>query len=183
MKLKGFAISTTMLVLTGVHSAGSAQTEQTKPTAEQKMASVDYLIGTWTCAHTVGTFSGTYTTTYSRALGDRWLRQIWNFPAEKTSERITPAISAEALIGYDEARQMWVRFFANSLGRHFETRLTDVPNGWTYKYTTFFTRANPETPEPDATFTKKSDADYTIDGPTYPKGDALVTEHHMCHKL
>ena len=32
------------------------------PAAQQKIGSVQYLVGTWNCAHTVGTFSGTYTT-------------------------------------------------------------------------------------------------------------------------
>ena len=36
------------------------------PAAQQKIASVQYLVGTWNCSHTVGTFAGTYTTTYAK---------------------------------------------------------------------------------------------------------------------
>ena len=171
MKLKGIAMAAAMVVLPATISAQTG--EQAKPTARQRMASVDYLIGTWSCAHKVGTYSGTYTTNYSKVLGDRWLKETWDFPG----------VTAEALMGYDEARQAWVRFFANSRGQHFEVRMTDVPDGWTFKYATFFARTRPETPEPDATFTKKSDTDYVIDGPTYPREGTLVTEHHACHKV
>lgn len=40
-----------------------------------------------------------------------------------------------------------------------------------------------ETPEADATFTKKSDTEYTIDGPSYPENGTVVTEHHICRKM
>jgi hypothetical protein len=33
------------------------------------------------------------------------------------------------------------------------------------------------------TWTKKSDAEYAIDGPEYPQNGKLVTEHHLCKKL
>jgi hypothetical protein len=33
------------------------------------------------------------------------------------------------------------------------------------------------------TWTKKSDAEYAIDGPEYPQSGKLVTEHHVCKKL
>jgi|GraSoiStandDraft_8_1057269.scaffolds.fasta_scaffold2088576_1 hypothetical protein len=64
----------------------------------------------------------------------------------------------------------------------FEIRMTDTLNGWAFKYSTFYPRTRPETAEPDATFAKKSDTEYTIEGPTYPEGVAKVTEHHICHK-
>jgi polyisoprenoid-binding protein YceI len=41
-------------------AASTAQ--QKKPTAKEKMATIDYLVGSWSCAHTVGGFSGKYTT-------------------------------------------------------------------------------------------------------------------------
>jgi hypothetical protein len=176
MKRKAVALAATLVAFAPVHRAASAGSAP--QTAAQAIASVDYLVGTWRCAHTVGTFSGTYTTTYSKVLGDRWLRETWDFPAQGAEARIT----AESLMGYDEGRQSWVRFFANSLGQHFEIRISDTPNGWSYKYASFFRRATPETPEPDAVFTKKSDTEYTVDGPTYPKGATRVTEHHTCHK-
>jgi hypothetical protein len=118
------------------------------------MMSLSYLIGPWSCEHTVGTFSGRYTTTYSKALGDRWLREIWDFPARNAGNGNEGAVTAEALMGFDERRQAWIRFFANSLGQHFEIRMTDTPNGWSFKYASFFPLARPETPKPDATFTK-----------------------------
>ena len=60
--------------------------------------------------------------------------------------------------------------------------MTDTANGWTWKYVSFFPRSKPETSDPDATFTKKSAKEYTIDGPTYPQDGTMVTEHHTCHK-
>jgi hypothetical protein len=71
---------------------------QAAATAQQKMASVQYLVGTWNCAHTVGTFSGTYTTTYSSELGNRWIRQIYDFPAQQTQENAQP-MRAEFMFG------------------------------------------------------------------------------------
>jgi hypothetical protein len=68
------------------------------PAAQQKIGSAQYLVGTWNCAHTVGTFSGTYTTTYSRALGDLWLRQTYDFPPKQTAES-EPAVHAEFIMG------------------------------------------------------------------------------------
>jgi hypothetical protein len=44
--------------------------QEKKTIAPQKIASIDYLVGTWSCAHTVGTFSGKYTTTYTKVLGN-----------------------------------------------------------------------------------------------------------------
>jgi hypothetical protein len=182
MKVKAATLAATMITLAQVHSANSAEGPQQVTTVTQEMASVNYLTGTWSCAHTVGTFSGTYTTTYSKALGDRWLRQTWDFPAQNAGIN-EPAVTAETLMGYDEARQAWVRFFANSLGQHFEIRMTDRPNGWSFKYASFFRLTKPETPDPDAIFTKKSDTEYTVDGPTYPQGATRVTEHHTCRKV
>jgi hypothetical protein len=150
--------------------------------APQELATVDYLVGTWNCAHTVGTFSGTYRTSYAKVLGGNWLQQTYDFPAQTVNGRDEPASTAVALMGYDEQRQSWVRFFANSGGQYFPIRMTDTGNGWSWKYSTFFTRTKPETAQADATFTRKSDAEYTIDGPTYPQAGAIVTEHHVCRK-
>jgi hypothetical protein len=171
-----------MLSVTAVLGRSTAAPPE-KATTQQKMQSVDYLLGTWNCTHTVGTFSGTYTTTFSRALGDFWLKQTYDFPPQKTADRNDPRITAEALMGFDEPRQTWVRFFANSLGQYFSIRMTDTENGWAWKYSTFFVRTKPETPDPDAKFIKKSNTEYMIEGPTYPEGGTLVTEHHTCHKM
>src|ERR1700730_684099 len=107
-------ITVAMIVLAGLVSPGATTAAQEKKaTAQQKIASVDYMVGTWSCAHTVGTFSGTYTTTYTKVLGNLWLKQTYDFPAQQTAPRASPAVTAEALMGYDERRQAWVRFFAN----------------------------------------------------------------------
>lgn len=148
------------------------------PTAREKIAAARYLLGTWSCVHTVGTFTGKYTTTYRNVLGDLWLEQTYDFPA--TQEE--PARQAETLMGYDERRQAWVRFFAMSNGQYFSIRMTETERGWDWKYVSFFKLKNPETPGSDATFTKKSDTEYTIDGPSYPENGTVVTEHHVCKK-
>src|SRR5947209_3835805 len=142
--------------------------------AAQQSSMVDYLIGTWDCAHTVGTFSGTYKTSYAKILAGRWLQQTYDFPAQKTADRDEPASTAVALMGFDERRQVWVRFFANSGGQYFPIRMTDTGTGWTWKYSTFFTRTTPETPGPDATLTRKSDTEYEIRGPSYPQNGVQV---------
>ena len=47
----------------------------------------------------------------------------------------------------------------------------------------FFKTQNPETPGSDATFSKKSDSEYVVDGPSYEQNGTRVTEHHVCKKL
>jgi hypothetical protein len=153
------------------------------PAAQQKIASVQYLVGTWNCAHTVGTFSGTYTTTYSKAFGDLWLKQTYDFPPKQTAGS-EPAVHAEYFMGYDGRRQAWVRFGAMSTGQYFAIRMTDTGDGgWSWKYVSFFTTQKPEAPGSDATFTKKSDSEYVVDGPSYEENGTRVTEHHLCKKL
>ena len=114
-------------------------------------------------------------------LGDRWLKQIYDFPPRQFGES-EEAVKAEALIGFDEDFGQWVRFFATSHGEYFSIRMKETGNGWAYKYVYFFGR-NPNPAEADATFTKKSDTEYEINGPTYPENGVQVTEHHVCHKL
>jgi hypothetical protein len=151
------------------------------PAAQQEMAAFQYLVGTWNCAHTVGTFSGTYTTTYAKALDGRWLKQAYDFPPEQVA---ATAVRAEYFMGYDERRQGWVRFGVMSNGQYFAIRMTTVGDGgWSWKYVSFFPRQNPETPGSDATFTRKSDSEYVIDGPSYEQNGTRVTEHHVCKKV
>jgi hypothetical protein len=173
------AVAATVLGTSSYASTGATAT------AQQEIASVHYLVGTWNCAHTVGTFSGNYTTTYSNALGDLWLKQIYDFPAGQMQENGPPE-HAEYFMGYDEAHQGWVRFGAMSTGQYFAIRMTDMGDGgWTWKYTSFFKRQKPETAGSDATFTKKSDSEYMVDGPTYEQNGTgpTVTEHHICKKV
>jgi len=150
--------------------------------AQQKIASVEYLVGTWNCAHTVGASSGTYKTTYAKTLGGLWLRQTYDFPPKQFG-RNEPPVNAEFLIGYDEGRQAWVRFGAISTGQYFAIRMTDTGDGgWSYKYVSFFQRQQPETADSDATFSRKSNAEYVVDGPSYVENATRVTEHHVCKK-
>ena len=164
-----------VLVLAATSSASASLS------AQQELASVRYLVGTWACAHTVGTFSGTYTTTYAYALGNLWLRQTYDFPPNQIQESGAP-VQAEYLIGYDEQRQGWVRFGAMSNGQYFAIRMTGTDSGWSWKYVSFFKTSRPETPGSDATFTKKTDSEYAVDGPSYTKDGLPVTEHHVCKK-
>jgi hypothetical protein len=179
------AIAVAALIVPGIVDGHAAPAAQPGATAarQQKIASVDYLVGSWSCAHTVGTFSGKYTTAYAKVLGNLWLKQTYDFPPEQAAGRVSPAVAAEALIGYDEPRQAWVRFFANSLGQYFAIRMTETADGWSWKYVSFFKTTRPETPDADATLTKKSATEYTIDGPSYQENGTRVTEHHSCRKL
>ena len=176
-----FAVLAIMFVAR-ISTEATPQAEQKKPTAKEKMATVDYLVGTWSCDHTVGTFAGKYKTTYTKMLGDLWLKQTYDFPPGQFGGNNEPAVTAEALIGFDENWGQWVRFFATSHGEYFSIRMKETGNGWAYRYVSFF-GSKPETGEADATFTKKSDSEYSIDGPTYPENGKQVTEHHSCHKL
>lgn len=178
MKRKSrLSIAVTAMILALLVHADAA------PTAQQELASVDYLVGTWSCTHTVGSFSGKYMTTYTKVLGDLWLKQTYDFPPQHTAERNEQAVAAETLMGYDERHQAWVRLFANSIGQYFAIRMTDTDSGWSWKYISFFKTTKPETPDPDATFTKKSNTEYVVDGPSYDENGTRVTEHHSCHKM
>jgi hypothetical protein len=151
------------------------------PTADQEMASVQYLIGAWNCQHSVGSFAGSYTTTYANALEGRWLEQTYDFPSTQTEA----AWHAEALMGYDERRKTWVRFLATTKGQYFAIRMTGTDSGgWSWKYVSFFDSQRAESPGSDAVFVKRSDSEYAIDGPSYKENGTgpLVTEHHVCKK-
>ena len=177
MKAKLELLAAAATVLLAASSAAHAA-----PTAQQKIAAVQYLVGTWSCMHTVGTFSGSYTTTYANVVDNLWLKQTYEFPANQQEK--APAVHGEFLMGYDEGRQAWVRFGVMSTGKYFAIRMTENgDSGWSWKYVSFFKRKTPETADSDATFTKKSSSEYVVDGPTYPKDGALVMEHHVCKKL
>jgi hypothetical protein len=168
------AVVTTFLAVSSAYAA---------PTAREKIASLQYLVGTWSCAHTVGTFSGAYKTTYADALGGLWLRQITDFPPRQFGEK-GDAVRAEFLMGYDERRQAWVRFGVLSTGQYFAIRMTEAGDGgWSWKYVSFFKRSTPETADSDATFTKKSASEYVVDGPSYEEDGKPVREHHVCKKM
>ncbi|HEX7200046.1 MAG TPA: hypothetical protein VF213_11250 [Dongiaceae bacterium] len=175
--------SSILLVAAAALLLAASSGAQPARTAQQKLASVQYLVGTWSCTHTVGAFSGPYTTTYAPALGNRWLRQTYEFPAPQAQENAQP-VHGEFIMGYDEGRQAWVRFGAMSTGKYFPIRMTETADGgWSWKYVSFFKRQSEETPGADATFTKKSDSEYVVDGPSYMLDGTRVTEHHSCKKL
>ena len=133
---------------------------------------LDFLIGTWSCADKVGDFSGVYSTTFTKVLGDRWIRQIYAFPAR---EGRAP-VQGDFLIGYDPRNQRWLRTGAMSDGLYFTMVGTLRDNAWYYGYVLPGTAGS-------AVYTKKSDSEYTVDGPEYPENGRMVTEHHRCTKI
>lgn len=146
--------------------------------ARQELASRQYLVGTWNCTFTVGTTAGRYSTTWSTVLDGHWLKQTY----DQRSTANVEGFRAEYLIGYDEVRHGWVRFGAMTTGQYFAIRMADTPNGWGWNYVSLFPRHRPPSRGFDATFTKRSNVEYTVDGPTYPKNGVSVTEHHICMK-
>jgi hypothetical protein len=153
----------TALIITGTSNA------QSSGTSEIQLA--QFLIGTWHCSHTVGDFSGIYTTTYANTLGGRWIKQIYEFPPSEGR----PAVEGEFLIGYDERNGRWLRTGAMSDGLYFSMVGKRDGDSWHYGYVLPGTSGN-------AVYTKKSDREYTVDGPTYPENGKPVTEHHRCMK-
>ena len=168
-----------LTLITLALSSNVLQAQEAK-LGNEKISGVNYLVGTWSCAHQVGDFSGKYKTTYEKVLGGRWLKETYDFPPGQFGGNPQP-VTAEARIGYDNRQGQWVRFFADSVGDYFSIRMKDTGNGWTYQYVSFFVTV-PEKTGADATFTKKSDTEYVIDGPTYPENGKQVTEHHQCRK-
>lgn len=153
----------------------------TAATTHQELQSRQFLIGTWNCTFTAGPSEGRYTTSWSNALDNRWLKQTYDQPAQPKAQ----PFRAEYFVGYNEDRQTWIRFGAMTTGQYFAIRMSDAGDGnWTWKYVSFFTASNARTsPDPDARFTKKSDTEYTVDGPTYPgQNGKMETEHHVCRK-
>ena len=139
----------------------------------QEMRNADFLVGTWNCAHTVGDFRGTYTTTYSAALDGKFLRQIIDFPT--LGDNSGPA-QAEFFTGYDAGRKYWVRWGMLSTGEYWAMTGTHSDSGWTWSYVL------PGRAPNAATWTKKSDTEYVVNGPSYPDKGKMVTEHHTCRK-
>lgn len=160
-----FAAAATMLLAASSYA-------HVHPTARQEMQSAQFLVGTWSCSHTVGDFSGTYTTAFAKALGNFWLKQTYDFPA--AGER-AGAVHAEYFIGYDARSQRWVRFGAMSTGQYFAMVGKRGDNVWSWNYVLPGQSGS-------AVYTKKSDSDYTVDGPSYTENGTPVTEHHTCRK-
>ena len=112
-------------VLAGSSGASAA------PTAQEGMGSIQFLVGTWNCAHTVGDFSGTYVETFAKALDGRWLKQTYEFPATSTE----PAVRAEYFFEYDQRVPRWVRFGAHSNGQYYGMYSTSAgATTWAWNY-------------------------------------------------
>jgi hypothetical protein len=178
--------STLLLAMAAASAASWAIAEAapaaTWPTARAAIESRRFLIGTWRCTFTVGRVSGEYTTQWSAVLDGLWLNQTYDQPRQSGT---TFAFKADYLIGYDEQRKEWIRFGAMSTGQYFAIRMVDAGDrGWHWTYVSFFAlRQHLPRSGYDAVFTRKSDALYAIDGPTYPnKNGVTVTEHHVCRK-
>jgi hypothetical protein len=163
LKQQSFAVGIALLLI-----ASPAHAQSSTP-AEGR--ALDFLLGTWNCAHTVGDFSGTYTTTFTKVLGDRWIRQTYDFPASASRA----AVQGDFLIGYDGRNQRWLRTGAMSDGLYFTMVGKHRDDAWYYGYLLPGTAGS-------AVYTKQSNLEYTVDGPSYPENGRMVTEHHRCTK-
>ena len=139
-----------------------------------EMNAARFFVGTWNCSHSEDSGqAGTYRTTYASVLGDRWLKQTYDFPATTTD----PALQGEWFTGFDARTQRWVRFGAMSDGLYFAMLGTRTGDAWSWSYVL------PSKSEQGATtYTKTSDASYTVVGPTYPVNGKMITEHHICNR-
>jgi hypothetical protein len=155
-----------LLFLATPHSA------RAQSAASKEMQTAQFFVGTWSCAHTVGDFSGTYKTTITNALDNRWLKQTYDFPA--TSEGASP-VTAEYYIGYDPRSGRWIRLGAMSDGLYFAMVAKRNGNSWPWTYVLPGQGGS-------AVYTEKSDSLYTVDGPSYQQNGKPVTEHHTCRK-
>ncbi len=178
-----------LFLAAGIALAVSASTSAAT-TSRQAISSRRFLIGTWNCTFAVGAKSGAYTTAWTQDLNNLWLKQSIVQRATRNMMSADPAsggFRAEYFVGFDERRQAWVRFGAMSTGQYFAIRMTGVgAYAWAWKYVSFFPprkrAARASSGAPDALFTRVSDTEYKIDGPTYPEGSTMVTEHHLCRK-
>ncbi len=121
--------SPTLVVFAVVLIAAPASA-QTIPTAQQEMQSAQFLVGKWSCTHTVGDFSGTYTTTYASVLGSAWLEQTYDFPVTREDA----AVHADYFLGYDVRVDRWVRFGAHSNAQYYGMLGTRADNVWSWSY-------------------------------------------------
>src|SRR5690348_18093278 len=83
---------------------------QSRASDKDEMQLAQFLVGKWTCKHTVGAFSGTYTTTYTSAMGAAWIEQGYDFPATGSEA----PVHAEYFLTYDGRIPQWVRSAAHS---------------------------------------------------------------------
>jgi len=129
----------------------------------------DFLVGSWQCADTVGDYTASYTITVTKALDGRWLREIYQW------HDATPrALSGEYFLSYDPRVKKWIRIGAMNDGMYFSMVGVRAGDDWTFGYAL----PGPGT----AVYSRRSDTDYTVLGPTYKENGKVVTEHHGCHK-
>ncbi len=145
---------------------------QTRAHDKDEMQFAQFFVGKWDCKHTVGDFSGTYTTTYTSALGGEWIEQVYDFPATASDA----SVHADYFLGYDVRVNQWVRFGAHSNAQYYGMLGTRADNVWSWSYVLPGLSGR-------AVWTKRSDTEYAVDGPTYPQNGRLVTEHHTCRKV
>ena len=166
MKRNALLLTLVTTMLLAASSSVSAD-----PGAPQEMKDAQFFLGTWSCTHTEGQVSGTYTTTITNALDNLWFKQTYDFAATSAD----PGFQAEYFFGYDPRVQRWVRFGAMSSGMYFAMVGKRTNDTWSWTYVLPAANAS-------AVYTKKSDSEYTVEGPSYTMNGAPVTEHHVCKK-
>lgn len=164
----------TLLVASAILLLAVSSAARASPSVSEAMQSVQYLVGTWNCAHTVGDFSGTYVMSFAKDLGDRWLKQTWDFPATATD----PEIHSEYFLGYDPRLPGWIHFGAP----HQRSVLCDENDEPGQRTLVVAVRAS--------WHQWQCDMDQEVGRrvrdrrpPEYPQDGKLVTEHHLCKKL
>lgn len=82
------------------------------------------------------------------------------------------------LVGVEQPRlavPQLVRFGAHSNAMYFGMVGKRSENVWSWNYVLPGRSGS-------VVWTKKSDTEYAVDGPTYPQDGKMVTEHHICKK-
>jgi hypothetical protein len=163
----------TYVTLVGIAAvfATAPVSAQTHASDKDEMQLAQFLVGKWSCKHTVGDFSGTYTTTYTSAMGGAWIEQVYDFPATGSEA----PVHAEYFLSYDGRIPQWVRFGAHSNAQYYGMVGERLGNIWSWNYVLPGRSGS-------VVWTKKSDTEYAVDGPSYPQAGKLVTEHHTCIK-
>ena len=92
------------------------------------------------------------------------------------SRREDAAVHADYFLGYDVRVDRWVRFGAHSNAQYYGMLGTRADNVWSWSYVL-------PGPAARAVWTKQSDTEYTVDGPSYSANGKRVTEHHGCRKV
>ena len=145
MRVSALLLMAILLVfIAGTVRAGASATPSTE------MGTAQFLVGRWSCSHTQDSEqAGMYTTTYASVLGDRWLKQTFDFPATATD----PELRGEWILGYDGKKQRWVRFGVMSDGLYFAMYGSRSGDTWSWGYV-----LPGQSEEVATTYTKTSDS-------------------------